>query len=416
MIFFRGNMTDMSVMLRKPEGDAVREALIVDGVRTPIGRMGGSLSGFRPEELAALALKGLLEKTGIDPALVDDVIVGHACTNNAAVNIGRWAALKAGFPVSVPGQTVERQCGSSLQSLNTAAANILAGFGDVYVVGGCESWSTQPYMMERRKEPFSLIPPAWIVRQVGPDAETDLSMGIIAEVLADEFQISREEQDRFGLRSQERAIAAIEAGYFDEEIVPVEVPQKKGDPVIFDRDEHPRRTTLDRLASLKPAFKKNGTVTAGTSSGMNDGGIAILMMARETCDELGLKPLGRFVGCALAAREPKYMGIAPVQAIQKVLERTDLKLEQMDVVECNEAFASQTLAVMKILEQEGHVIEPEKWNPNGGAIAFGHPNGMSGGRLALAVLRQLRRTEGRYGMATLCIGGGQGIATIFERA
>ncbi|MEW6529975.1 MAG: thiolase family protein [Thermodesulfobacteriota bacterium] len=393
----------------------MREVAIVDGVRTPIGRMGGSLSGFRPEELAAFALKGLLEKTGISPVLVDDVIIGHACTNNAAVNIARWAVLKAGFPVSIPGQTVERQCGSSLQSLNTAAANILAGFGDVYIAGGCESWSTQPYMMERQKQPFSLAPPAWILRQVGPDAETDIPMGIIAEILADEFQISREEQDRFGLRSQERAFAAIEAGYFDDEIVPVEVPQNKGDPVKFDRDEHPRRTSLDKLAGLKPAFKKDGTVTAGTSSGMNDGGVAILVMAREKCDELGLKPLGRFVGCALAAREPKYMGIAPVLAIKKVLERTGLTLGQMDVVECNEAFASQTLAVMKILEREGHEIDPEKWNPNGGAIAFGHPNGMSGGRLTLAALRQLKRIGGRYGMATLCIGGGQGIATIFER-
>jgi acetyl-CoA C-acetyltransferase len=408
-------MTDVSVICENVEGSVMREVAIVDGVRTPIGRMGGSLSGFRPEELAAFALKGLLRKTGIDPALVDDVIIGHACSNNAAVNIGRWAALKAGFPVSVPGQTVERQCGSSLQSLNTAAAYIMAGFGDVYVAGGCESWSTQPYMMERQSRPFGLEPPAWIVRQVGPDPATDLPMGIIAEILAEEFQISREDQDRFGLLSQERAFAAMEAGYFDEEIVPVEIPQKKGDPLIFDRDEHPRRTSLEKLAGLRPAFKKDGTVTAGTSSGMNDGGVAILVMAREKCYESGLKPLGRFVDCALTAREPKYMGIAPVPAIHKVLERTGLSLGDMDVVECNEAFASQTLAVMKILEKEGHEIDAAKWNPNGGAIAFGHPNGMSGGRLTLAVLRQLRRIEGRYGMATLCIGGGQGIATIFER-
>jgi len=393
----------------------VREVVIIDGVRTPIGRMGGALGGFRPEELAAFALKGLLAKTGLDPSLVDDVIVGHACSNNAAVNIGRWALLKAGFPVSVPAQTVERQCGSSLQSINTAAANILAGFGDVYVAGGCESWSTQPYLMERQQDPFSLTPPVWIIRQVGPDADTDIPMGIVAEILAEEFGISREEQDRFGLRSQERALAAIEAGYFSEEIVPVDIPQRKGGPVVFDRDEHPRRTSLEKLASLRPAFKKDGTVTAGSSSGLNDGGVAILVASREKCEELGWKPLGRFVGCGLAAREPKYMGIAPVLAIEKVLARTGLRLGQMDVVECNEAFASQTLAVMKILEQEGHEIDPEKWNPNGGAIAFGHPNGMSGGRLALAALRQLKRIEGRYGMATLCIGGGQGIATIFER-
>lgn len=393
----------------------MREVVIVDGVRTPIGRMGGSLSGFKPEELAAFAVKGLIEKTGLDSALVDDVIIGHACTNNAAVNIGRWAALAAGLPVSVPGQTVERQCGSALQTVNTAAAFIQARFGDVYIAGGCESWSRQPYLMERQEYPFSLLPPAWITRIVGPTKETDVPMGTIAEILAEEFDVSREEQDRFGLRSQERAAAAIEAGYFKEEIVPVVVPQRKGDPIMFDRDEHPRMTTPEKLASLRPAFKKDGTVTAGTSSGLNDGGVALLVMAKETCDETGFTPLGRFLGCALSAVAPKYMGIAPVGAIKKVLQETGLTLGDMDVVECNEAFASQTLAVMKLLEREGHAVDPKKWNPNGGAIAFGHPNGMSGGRLALGVLHQLRRINGRYGLATLCIGGGQGIATVFEK-
>jgi len=377
--------------------------------------MGGSLSPFRPEELAAFALKGLLEKTKLDPALVDDILIGHACTNNAAVNIGRWAALKAGFPVSVPAQTVERQCGSALQTVNTAAAYIMAGFGDVYVAGGCESWSNQPHLMERQKTPYSLAPNAWITRVVGPDADTDVPMGIIAEGLAEEFNISREEQDQFGLRSQTRALAAIEAGYFKEEIVPVEIPQRKGDPIIFAQDEHPRATSLEKLAALKPSFKKDGTVTAGTSSGLNDGGVAILMISKEKADELGYQPMARFVGAAVTAREPKYMGIAPVDAVKKVLAQTGLTLADMDVVECNEAFASQTLAVMKILAQDGHAVDPEKWNPNGGAIAFGHPNGMTGGRLALAVMHQLKRTGGRYGLATLCIGGGQGIATIFER-
>lgn len=393
----------------------MREVVIADGVRTPIGRMGGSLSAFRPEELAAFALRGLLDKTKIDPAIVEDVLVGHACTNHAAVNIGRWAVLKAGFPLSVPAQTVERQCGSSLQAINSAAAFIGAEFGDVCIAGGCESWSNQPYLMERPRQPFSLVPPAWIVRQTGPDEETNVAMGIIAEILAAEYGISREEQDRFALRSQERAIGAIEAGFFKEEIVAVKVPQKKGEPVVFDRDEHPRATTLEKLADLKPAFKKSGTVTAGNSSGLNDGAVAVLVTSGERCASLGLKPLGRFVGCALGAREPKYMGIAPVIAVNRVLKRTGLALKDMDVVECNEAFASQTLAVMKILEREGHDVDPEKWNPNGGAIAFGHPNGMSGGRLALAVLRQLQRTNGRYGLATLCIGGGQGVATVFER-
>ncbi|MBU1965467.1 MAG: thiolase family protein [Proteobacteria bacterium] len=393
----------------------MKEVYIVDGVRTPIGRMGGALSGFRPEELAAFALKGLIEKTKIDPAIVEDVLIGHACTNNAAVNIGRWAVLKAGFPVSVTAQTVERQCGSSLQTLNSAAMAIMAGFGDVYIAGGCESWSNAPYLMERQKVPFSLAPNAFIGREVGPTPETNAPMGIVAEILAEEWGVSREEQDAFGLRSQTLAIKAIEAGYFKDEIVPVTIPQRKGDPIIFDRDEHPRETTMEKLAALKPVFKKGGTVTAGSSSGMNDGGVAILLMAKERCESLGMKPLGRFVTCALAGVEPKYMGIGPAYAIPKALERAGLKLADMDVVECNEAFASQTLAVMNELRKKGHAVDPEKWNPYGGAIAFGHPNGMSGGRLSLAVLKHLHRTGGRYGLATLCIGGGQGIATIFER-
>jgi len=393
----------------------MKEVVIVDGVRTAIGRIGGSLSRFRPEELAAFALKGLLDKTKIDPSSVEDILIGHACTQNAAVNIGRWAALKAGFPVSVPAQTVERQCGSALQTINTAAAYVIAGFGDVYIAGGCESWSNQPYLMERQKQPFSLMPPAWITRQTGPDRETDVPMGIIAETLAEEFGISRNEQDSFALQSQEKAFAAIEAGYFRNDIVPVHVPRQKGEPEIFEVDEHPRRTSPDKLSQLRPAFKTEGTVTAGNSSGLNDGGVALLLMSKERCRELKMKPRARFVGSALGAGDPKYMGIVPVIAVKKALEKTGLDLAEMDIIECNEAFASQTLAVMKILGRDGFAVDPEKWNPYGGAIAFGHPNGMSGGRLALNVIGHLERSGGRYGMATLCIGGGQGIATIFER-
>lgn len=394
----------------------MKEVFYIDGVRTAIGRMGGALSSFRPEELAAFALKGLKDRMKFDPSLIDDILIGHACTNNAAVNIGRWAALKAGYPLSVPAQTVERQCGSALQTVNTAAAYILAGFGDIYVAGGCESWSRQPYMMERQESPFSLSPPAWVARQTGPDEESNVPMGTIAEILSEEFNISREEQDTFGLRSQTRAIEAIKGGLFKDEIVPVAVPQKKGEAVIFDTDEHPRAATMEKLAQLRPAFKKNGTVTAGNSSGLNDGGVAVLLMSSEKASGLGVKPKARFVASALGAREPKYMGIAPVIACEKALKKAGLKLEDMDVVECNEAFASQTLAVMKLLERNGHTVVPERWNPHGGAIAFGHPNGMSGGRLAMAVVNELHRVKGRYGLATLCIGGGQGIAAIFERA
>jgi len=390
------------------------EVYIVAGVRTPIGRMGGSLASLRPEELAAVALEGLIKKTGLDPALVDDVLIGHACTNHAAVNIARWAVLKAGFPPTVTAQTVERQCGSSLQTVNTAAMAIMAGFGEVYIAGGCESWSNQPYLMERQKVPYSLAPNAFITREVGPTPETNAPMGIVAEILAEEWNVSRQEQDAYALRSQERALEAIERGYFRDEIVPV-VIRKKGETVVFDRDEHPRATTMEKLAALGPAFKRGGTVTAGNSSGLNDGAVAILVMSRRRCETLGLKPLGRFVACALAGVEPKYMGIAPAYAVPKALERAGLRLEDMDVVECNEAFAAQTLAVMKELEKNGYAVDREKWNPNGGAIAFGHPNGMSGGRLVLAVLGHLKRIHGRYGLATLCIGGGQGIATVFER-
>jgi len=390
------------------------EVYIVAGVRTPIGRMGGSLASLRPEELAAVALEGLIKKTGLYPALVDDVLIGHACTNHAAVNIARWAVLKAGFPPTVTAQTVERQCGSSLQTVNTAAMAIMAGFGEVYIAGGCESWSNQPYLMERQKVPYSLAPNAFITREVGPTPETNAPMGIVAEILAEEWNVSRQEQDAYALRSQERALEAIERGYFRDEIVPV-VIRKKGETVVFDRDEHPRATTMEKLAALGPAFKRGGTVTAGNSSGLNDGAVAILVMSRRRCETLGLKPLGRFVACALAGVEPKYMGIAPAYAVPKALERAGLRLEDMDVVECNEAFAAQTLAVMKELEKNGYAVDREKWNPNGGAIAFGHPNGMSGGRLVLAVLGHLKRTNGRYGLATLCIGGGQGIATVFER-
>jgi len=390
-------------------------AVIVDGVRTAIGRMGGALSGLRPEELAAVALRGLVEKTGIDPVLVEDVLIGHACTNHAAVNIARWASLKAGFPDSVPAQTIERQCGSGLQAVNTAAAYIRAGFGSVYIAGGCESWSNQPYLMQRQQRPFSLAPPAWITREVGPDPQTDVPMGTIAEILAEEFAISREEQDRFAAESQRRALAAIAAGRFKEEIVPVTVPRKGQPPVVVDTDEHPRETTVEQLAQLRTVFRQDGTVTAGNASGLNDGAVALLVMEAERCAALGFSPLGRFTACAVCAREPRYMGIAPVTAVETVLVQSNLTLADMAVVECNEAFASQTLAVMKILSEAGHHVDPQKWNPNGGAIALGHPNGMSGGRLALTVLRQLVHTGGRYGLATLCIGGGQGIATIFER-
>lgn len=393
----------------------MKDVMIVDGVRTPIGRMGGALSSLRAEELAALVLKRLVEKTKLDPAIVDDVLIGTAISNHSAPNLGRWAVLKAGFPYSVPGQTIERQCGSSLQAMNTVASYIKSEFGDVYIAGGCESHSRRPYLMERQEQPFSLFPPAWIIPAVGPTKELNIGMGEAAELWAKEYGISRKEQDDFGFLSQQNAKKAINAGYFDEEIVPVPIPQRKGDPIIVTRDEHPRDVTREALDNLKPAFMKDGTVTAGNSSGMNDGAVAMLMMSAEQCEKLGYKPLGRFVDFALVANDPRYFGIAPVLAIKKVLEKTGLKLGDMDVIECNEAFASQCLAGMKILESEGYVVNRDRWNPNGGAIAFGHPNGMSGARISLFALKELQRRGGQYALATICIGGGQAIATIYEK-
>ena len=393
----------------------MKEVLIIDGVRTPIGSYGGSLAAYTAEELAAIVLKALVAKTKIDTSLVEDVLMGVALSFGAAPNIARWAVLKAGLPLEVPGQTIERQCGSSLQALNTAAAYIRAGFGEVYIAGGCESHTRKPYMIEKPSSPFSVTPPQWVTLAAAPAKEMAIGMGEAAEVWAERYGISREEQDVFGLRSQQRALKAIDSGYFKEEIVPVPVPQRKGEPIIFDRDEHPRVTSMEKLSALRTPFKEKGTVTAGNSSGVNDGAVALLLMSAEKCVELGYTPLGRFVDCAVVANDPRDFGIAPVKAIKKVLGKAGLKLDQMDVVECNEAFAAQTLACIKLLEADGYPVDLEKWNRNGGAIAFGHPNGMSGGRLAISVLRELARVKGRYGLATLCVGGGQAVATIFER-
>lgn len=394
----------------------MKNVMIIDGVRTPIGRMGGALSSLKAEELTALVLKRLVEKTKLDAALIDDVLIGAGVSNYSAPNLARWAVLKAGFPYSVPGQTMERQCGSSLQAINTAASYIKSGFGDVYIAGGCESHSRRPYMMERQTQPFSLFPPPWIAPSIGPTKELNIGMGEAAELWSGEYGISRKEQDDFGFLSQQRAKKAIEAGYFDAEIVPVEIPppKGKGEPIVFKRDEHPRTVTREALDDLKPAFVKDGTVTAGNSSGLNDGAIALLLMSDEKCKNLGYSALGRFVDCVVVGNDPRNFGVAPALAIKKVLKKTGLKLKDMDVVECNEAFAVQCIAVMKTLEAEGHVVDRDKWNPNGGAIAFGHPNGMSGARISLFALKELKRTGGRYALASICIGGGQGIATIYE--
>jgi acetyl-CoA C-acetyltransferase len=392
----------------------MREVVIVGGVRTAIGRMGGTIARFRPEELGAFVLRGIVDRTGIDPAMVEDVVMGLSNSWHAAYNPARWAVLKAGLPYSLPGVTVERQCSSGLQAMNFAATQILAGLGDIYIAGGMESWSQCPWMIPRPDEAYSFTPPQILRRETAPTPEDSLVMGVTAENLARKYKVSREEQDAFGLRSQERAFRAIRAGYFKQEIIPIILAQKKGQ-IIFDTDEHPRETTLEKLAALTPVFKKDGTVTAGTSSGRNDGAAAVLMMTAEKAGALGFKPSARWVTCAAVGVDPKIMGIGPAYAIPKALKRAGLKMADVDIVEINEAFAAQVLACVKELEAQGHPVDDEKLNPLGGAIAFGHPNGMSGTRISLFAVQELQRRKGRYAVASLCIGGGQGLATVFER-
>ena len=393
----------------------MKEIVIVAGVRTPIGRMGGTIARFRPEELGAFALRGLVDKTGIDPAIIEDVVMGLSNSWHAAYNPSRWAVLKAGLPYSLPGVTVERQCSSGLQAINFAATQIMAGLGDIYIAGGMESWSQTPWMLPRASEaPYSITMPKFLVRETAPAPEDQLVMGVTAENLVVKYNITREEQDAFGFRSQERAFRAIRGGYFKDEIIPVKVPQKKGE-VIFDTDEHPRETTMEKLAALPPAFLKGGTVTAGSSSGRNDGAAAVLVMTLEKAKELGYTPLVRWVTCGVAGVDPKIMGIGPAYAMPKALKRAGLKMADMDVIEINEAFAAQVLACVKELDTQGQTVDREKLNPNGGAIAFGHPNGMSGTRIAIFAMNELKRQGGRYAICSLCIGGGQGLATIFER-
>jgi acetyl-CoA acetyltransferase family protein len=394
----------------------MKEVVIIDGVRTAIGRMGGGLAGFRPEDLAAIALEGLVQKTKIDPQEIEDVILGIALSWHTAVNLSRWAVLKAGLPFSVPGLTVERQCGSGLQAIVLASQRIQAGEGEVFIAGGTESHSTFPYKVARPTQAYQYNPPGFINWETAPRPEWNLVMGITAENLAEGWKISREAQDAFSYQSQMRAVKAIQSGRFKEEVIPVMVPQKKGDPLSFEVDEHPRGdTTADKLAKLAPVFKKGGTVTAGNSSGLNDGAAALLVMSGEKARGMGLKPLARVVSSAVCGVDPRIMGIAPAYAIPKALKRAGLRFEQMDVVECNEAFAAQTLAVVKELENQGMKADMERLNPNGGAVALGHPNGMSGARLTLTLIRELHKRNGRYGVASLCIGGGQGIAAVFEK-
>jgi 3-oxoadipyl-CoA thiolase len=404
----------------RPLDRPLRETWIIDAVRTPIGRYGGALAGVRPDDLAALVIRAVVDRAGLDAALVEDVILG--CANQAGEdnrNVARMAALLAGFPVEVAGQTVNRLCGSGLQAINTASHAIAAGDGDVFIAGGVESMTRAPYVMLKPETAFDRgtrtmedTTLGW--RFVNPRMEQafpPISLGETAERVADEHAVTRERQDAFALESQRRAAAAIREGRFDSQLVPVEVPGRKGAVTIVDRDEHPRPdSTADALAALKPAFRAGGSVTAGNSSGINDGASAALLMEADRARELGLRPMARVVATAVAGVHPDVMGIGPVPAIRKVLARADLDVADIDVVELNEAFASQSVACMDALG-----LDPGRVNPNGGAIALGHPLGASGARLLTMLVHELERTGGRFGLASMCIGVGQGIATVVER-
>ena len=398
----------------------LREAWIVDAVRTPIGRYGGALAGVRPDDLAALVLRAIVERTGLDPALVEDVILG--CANQAGEdnrNVARMALLLAGYPVDVAGLTVNRLCGSGLQAVNSAAHAIAVGDGDVFVAGGVESMSRAPFVMLKPEAAFErgtrqLVDSTLGWRFVNPRldaAHPAISLGETAECVADDWHVTRERQDAFAAESQRRAVAAIEGGRFDGQLVAVPIPQRKGDPLLVARDEHPRPgTTPEGLAKLKPAFRDGGTVTAGNASGINDGASAILIVEAERGRALGLRPMARILATAVAGVDPRIMGIGPVPAVRKALGRAGLAVGDLDVVELNEAFASQSVACMDDLG-----LDPAVVNPNGGAIALGHPLGASGARLVTMLVHELARTGGRYGLAAMCIGVGQGIATVVER-
>ena len=400
-----------------------RDAVIAAYVRSPIGRYGGALADVRPDTLAATTIRALLERTGIDPAEVDDVILG--CANQAGEdnrNVARMALLLAGLPVEVPGQTVNRLCGSGLQALNAAAHAIWSGQGDVFIAGGVESMTRAPLVMLKPEAAYPRGVPPMADSTLGwrfphPDLEkgghTD-TLGQTAENVAERRGVSRQDQDALALLSQQKTGRAIDSGRLADEIIPVSVPRPKSEPLVVDRDEHPRpTTTAEALGKLRPAFAKDGTVTAGNSSGINDGAAALLVTTPERARSMGIEPMARIVSTAVAGVKPDEMGLGPIPASRKALARADLNVDDMAIVEVNEAFASQVIASLEDLGVDWR--DEQRVNPNGGAIALGHPLGASGARLAGTASMQLRRSAARYALVTMCIGVGQGIATIFEQ-
>jgi 3-oxoadipyl-CoA thiolase len=395
------------------------DALILDALRTPIGRYGGALAGARPDDLAARTIAAAVDRNGLDPTSVDEVYMG--CTNQAGEdnrNVARMASLLAGLPVEVPGVTVNRLCASGLEAVSQGARQIATGDGELILAGGVESMSRAPLVSLKPERAFArggleLVDTTIGWRFVNPrmaERYSTESMGETAENVADRYGVSREDQDELALRSHRNAIAAAEAGRFDDELVTVDVPQPKGEPVTVHADEGPRPdTSLERLAGLRAAFREGGTVTAGNSSGINDGASCLVLASEERARELGREPLARVVSTAAAGVDPAYMGVGPIPATRKALERAGLSIEDIDLVELNEAFAAQVLACVRELK-----IPEDKLNVNGGGIALGHPLGSSGARLVATLVWELRRRGGRYGLATMCVGVGQGMAMVVE--
>lgn len=386
-----------------------RDAVIVSAVRTAIGRQGGALASVPAHVFGAEVINEAIRRANVQPEMIEDVIMGNVISGGG--NIARLTALQTGLSLALPGLTIDRQCGSGINAVNLAAQAIKAGTGDVYVAGGIESMSRAPYLMDKPERPYSPVPPSFRKSQLSPKEIGDPPMGITAENLVKKYSISREEQDEFALSSQQKMATAMSEGRFDEQIVPITIPVRKGTPVIFNKDEHPRpQTTMETLAQLKPAFLPNGTVTAGSSSGLNDAAAALMVMSREKAQELGVKPMAVVREQAVAGVDPNIMGIGPVPAVRKVLEKSGLTLDDMDIIEINEAFAAQVIACDREL-----TMDKAKVNVNGGAIAHGHPLGATGAILITKAVYELERRGGRYALITACIGGGQGIATIIER-
>jgi acetyl-CoA C-acetyltransferase len=392
-----------------------QEIVIVSAVRTAIGNFNGSLKSVAAAELGATVIKGALEQAGVKAEQVDEVIMGNVLQAGLGQNPARQAQLKAGIPVTSSSLTINKVCGSGMKAVHLAMQAILAGDADIIVAGGMESMSQAPYVLRNARDGFKMGDQKLIDSMINDGlwcAFNDYHMGITAENVAEKYEITREQQDEFSAWSQQKAVQAIQDGKFKDEIIPVVIPQRKGDPVVFDTDEFPKQgTTAEKLGKLRPAFKKDGTVTAGSASGINDGAAAFVITSKQKAEELGLKPLVTIKATANAGVDPSIMGVGPVPAVKKALEKAALSIEDIDLIEANEAFAAQALAVGKELGFKNEIL-----NVNGGAIALGHPIGASGARILVSLIHEMKRRDAKTGLATLCIGGGQGVATIVELA